>query len=192
MASHHSVSRWFCSTCSFGPDNNRIETIYSTESDYRAHMLEQHNNSFMPLDLPLLIELAERSTVEPTSCPLCINDRNLVLVDHDDHIAKHLHSFYLRALPWDFDLDEGAASAGSGDSAPGPGPQPFPDEEEDDAGSDGDAEGLGEKAKNVWLSLEQLLFQHPDCLEKFGQIPHLDTSQLGTPMIQSLLSEVEG
>lgn len=60
--------------------------------------------------------------ITTVSCPLCLHDRNLVDIEEDDHIASHLHSFSLRALPWDYELDDAAASAGSSGSSPSPGP----------------------------------------------------------------------
>lgn len=116
MGAAHSITRWVCSECSFDPE--KLEDVtFPTESECQRHMLDNHNASFDLDDLPLLLTLSQRTMVEPSSCPLCLNDRNLVDVASDERVAGHLHSFALRALPWDFDLDEAAASAGSSDSS---------------------------------------------------------------------------
>ena len=188
MAAHHSVSRWFCSTCSFDLDS-KGEILFTTESDYETHMVENHSDAFTSRDLPLLVELAERNTIEPISCPLCVNDHNSVLVDHDDHIAKHLHSFSLRALPWDFDLDEAAASAGSSDSPPPPGPQPLQDEDSDDESDDEsevDVEDVKKAVRCVRMTFEHLRSPgQADSLERLKGHLELDMSLL-------LLAELEG
>ena len=132
MRAFHSITQWVCSECSFDLDSPEA-TGFATKSECRKHMLDNHSASFTPDDLPVLLNLSERTMMEPVSCPLCLNNQNRVHVDRDDHIAMHLHSFALRALPWDFDLDEAAASAGSSDSPPAPGHQPaVEDWDEDD------------------------------------------------------------
>lgn len=175
MTAHHSVTRWFCSTCSSEQDSNR-ESLFATESEYQSHMLEHHSKSFAISYLSLLTELAEQKTIEPISCPLCINDRSLALVECDDHIAKHLHSFSLRALPWDFDLDEAAASAGSSDSGPAPGPRPSA---EDDHVEDPEVniKSFQETAQSVSKTLMQLL-QAVDGNERLEGLTRTDTVRL--------------
>jgi hypothetical protein len=88
----------------------------------------------------------------------------LVRVEHDEHIAIHLHSFSLRALPWDFDLDEGAASAGSSGSLSGPGPQPLDDDsdDEDTALLPG---ALNEAAEELMKHAEALIQQNDDAFQ---------------------------
>jgi hypothetical protein len=173
MAASHNVTRWLCSECSFELDEDE-GTFFATESAYRDHLLESHGGSFDPIDLPLVLNLGERTMIESVSCPLCLNDRNLVHVEHDQHIAIHLHSFSLRALPWDFDLDEGAASAGSSGSPPAPGPQPFLDDLDDDPAVD--AETVQQEAKKLQSILKRTLDQ-PDGFENFkGLLPGVEAS----------------
>lgn len=131
MVASHSITQFLCSECSFDLSQEE-EVVFATEADYKKHMLENHATSFDPVDLPLLLNLGEQTIVEPVSCPLCLNDRSLIRVEHDEHIAIHLHSFSLRALPWDFDLDDGAASAGSSDSTSCQGPQPVVEDSDDE------------------------------------------------------------
>jgi len=180
MTVHHSVARWFCSTCSLDQDNNG-ESIFATESEYQSHMLEHHSRAFGPSDLPLLTELAEQQTIEPISCPLCINDHSLALVEYDDHIAKHLHSFSLRALPWDFDLDEAAASAGSSDSAPSPGPQALQQEDHDED-LKVNVKSLQETAWKVSTTLHQLI-QHADHNERLNGLTKTERLQIAELLV---------
>lgn len=183
MAASHNTARWLCSECSVDRDEDE-ETFFATESAYRNHLFENHSGSFDPIDLPLLLNLGERAMIEPVSCPLCLNDRNLVQVEHDDHIAIHLHSFSLRALPWDFDLDEGVASAGSSGSPPAPGPLLALDDFDDDTAAD--AEIVEEKAKKVRNVLEQILNQ-PDDFEHFKTL----LPEAGASHATNLLALVE-
>lgn len=120
MRVNHAVSQWFCSNCSF--DNSGGGAVsFSTRTDCRDHMVSNHGASFSAAELSLVVELSERSTIAPVSCPLCVNDATLVNIDEDSHIASHLHAFSLRALPWDDDHNDLAVSAGSTDpSQPGP------------------------------------------------------------------------
>jgi len=180
MTAHHSVSRWFCSTCSFDQDNDGA-SLFATDSEYQSHMLEHHSSAFAPSDLSLLTELAEQQTIEPISCPLCINDHSLALVEYDDHIAKHLHSFSLRALPWDFDLDEAAASAGSSDSAPAPGP-PALLEEDHDEDLKVNVKSLQETAWKVSTTLHQLI-QHADHNERLNGLTKTERLQIAELLV---------
>lgn len=156
MAAYHSVTRWLCPECSCDPDKEEEEeTLFATESDYRTHMLEAHDGSFEPIDLPMLLDLGERTMIEPVPCPLCLHDQSLAHVEHDEHIATHLHSFSLRALPWDFDLDEGVASAGSSDPPPDPG-HGLLVEDSDDEAADVLPETLDEAVSDFIKSVDSL------------------------------------
>jgi hypothetical protein len=184
MSAAHSVTQWRCPECPLNFDDDDEEILFATEFEFEKHMLENHPNLFDPLDLPLWLEISERNIIEPVSCPLCLNDRNLVRLEYDEHIATHLHSFSLRALPWDFDLDEGVASAGSSDSPPPPGHRPvFDDDLDDDPGAD--PRNLQDAIKNLLAVFAQLREQ-PDGRDRLHVL-----SQPDTPQVTTLLAQVE-
>ncbi|KAK3339887.1 hypothetical protein B0T25DRAFT_512128 [Lasiosphaeria hispida] len=134
LRSDHSATHWYCSDClvHVGAGND-LAPYFDSESDCREHLISHHGDSLSPEELALKVKLSGRSTISPVSCPLCLNDGNRVDVEDDDHIASHLHSFSLRALPWDHNLDDGLASAGSSDSSPTPGLPPISFDEDFDA-----------------------------------------------------------
>lgn len=68
-------------------------------------MRKEHKNTIPQDRIALLTSICKRSApVEITSCPLCNwPDDNEGQIDKDmflDHIAKEVHAFSLRALPW--------------------------------------------------------------------------------------------
>lgn len=107
-----------CYSCSDTPQ------VFESPSEYKRHLLESeaHSDSFTPAQLPLLIEDG-RTPVVPhfETCPICqwseqhanfkdifeeqTSTRQNQAITIDDHIAEHLHSFALQALP-DLDDDE--------------------------------------------------------------------------------------
>ncbi|GAB1321063.1 hypothetical protein MFIFM68171_11273 [Madurella fahalii] len=180
MAASHSVTQWSCSLCSSDLDDQG-EIAFATASDCKTHISENHSGSFAPEELPILLDLSERTMIELVSCPLCLNDRNPVHLEEDDHIAIHLHSFALRALPWDFDLDEGAASAGSGDSPQMPGARPVLDEFDDDPEDDTGA--LEDMASSVRGLLERILAQS-DGKERLSLLPNADMAHAANLLLQ--------
>lgn len=181
MAASHSVTRWTCSQCCSDLDGDD-EIAFSTASDCKSHILEKHSGSFAPEELPVLLDLSERTMIELVSCPLCLNDRNLIHLEKNDHVATHLHSFSLRALPWDFDLDEGAASAGSGDSPRMPGPDLVLEDFDEDLAIGG--ESLQETTRRVRNLFEKTLSEPDDGARQiFGQA---DMAQMA-----SLFAQVE-
>lgn len=180
MAASHSITRWSCSQCSSDLDG-QDDVAFATASDCQTHILENHSGLFAPEELPVLLDLSERTMIELVSCPLCLNDRNLVHLEEDDHVATHLHSFSLRALPWDFDLDEGAASAGSGDSPQRPGAQPVLDESDEEP--EDDTGDLEEMASTVRGLLEKILAR-PDGEERISLLPATDMAQTSNLLLQ--------
>ncbi|KXX82513.1 Serine/threonine-protein phosphatase 6 regulatory ankyrin repeat subunit B [Madurella mycetomatis] len=174
------ITRWSCSQCSSDLDGED-EIAFATASDYQAHILENHSGLFAPEELPVLLDLSERTMIELVSCPLCLNDRNLVHLEEDDHVATHLHSFSLRALPWDFDLDEGAASAGSGDSPQMPGARPVLDESDEEP--EDDTGVLEDMASTVRGLLETVLAQ-PDGEGRLSLLPATDMAQAANLLLQ--------
>ena len=111
MRNSHSETRWICSNCSFDSDRDN-DVTFTTKLDLEKHMEELHASLFISEELPVLVELSERSMIKPVLCPLCLHNRNPIQLEYDDHIAEHIHAFSLQALPWDFDIDDGGASAG--------------------------------------------------------------------------------
>lgn len=49
--------------------------------------------------------MSERRILEMMRCPLCPHSQQLYSLEKHDHIALHLHSFALEALPGDINQD---------------------------------------------------------------------------------------
>ncbi|KAL7893700.1 hypothetical protein HDV64DRAFT_262102 [Trichoderma sp. TUCIM 5745] len=101
---HHSSEHWICFSCRDG-------TRFHEENAFREHIIETHATSIPQDDIPLLVDISKRTMpMSIGACPLC----NWVeaqggKVDEDvllDHIAKDVHSFSLRSLPWADDNGE--------------------------------------------------------------------------------------
>ncbi|UKZ70729.1 uncharacterized protein TrAtP1_011700 [Trichoderma atroviride] len=101
---HHSSEHWICFSCR---DGRR----FHEENAFREHIIETHATSIPQDDIPLLVDISKRTMpMSIGACPLC----NWVeaqggKVDEDvllDHIAKDVHSFSLRSLPWADDNGE--------------------------------------------------------------------------------------
>ncbi|EHK42032.1 hypothetical protein TRIATDRAFT_251390, partial [Trichoderma atroviride IMI 206040] len=101
---HHSSEHWICFSCR---DGRR----FHEENAFREHIIETHATSIPQDDIPLLVNISKRTMpMSIGACPLC----NWVeaqggKVDEDvllDHIAKDVHSFSLRSLPWADDNGE--------------------------------------------------------------------------------------
>lgn len=60
--------------------------------------------------LTLLESMSKRKFIQLAQCPLCRRPCGYSRLDQDDHIAEHLHSWALRALPWDLNPDDEASS----------------------------------------------------------------------------------
>ena len=39
--------------------------------------------------------------LDPVRCPLCRDSSDFLDLEQDHHIAQHLHSFALKAIPWE-------------------------------------------------------------------------------------------
>ncbi|KAM0342917.1 hypothetical protein ACHAPU_009121 [Fusarium lateritium] len=102
ITSRHTVDRWLCDECTFRGDSEE-ELILNTEQEWERHMntchLEQRSQ------LALLSSISKRKVPELAKCPLCVRPTGYVRPDNDEHIAQHLHSWALRALPWTFDAE---------------------------------------------------------------------------------------
>ena len=116
MEQAHSSDKWMCYDCSDTPQ------IFDSPAVYERHLLDSsnHANSFTAAQLPLLVENGKTPVVPSFEiCPICHwSQRHVDFEDNfgkqsdirhnrstkiDDHIAEHLHSFALQALP---DLDD--------------------------------------------------------------------------------------
>ncbi|KAK8074295.1 hypothetical protein PG994_005194 [Apiospora phragmitis] len=114
LKSSHSVPRWFCDSCWLDSDNPD-EFEFDDEKDWTAHMLTAHDGELEEDDLGDLAETSHRSVIPPVSCPLCYGSSPPLNPGTDGHIAEHLHSFALQALPWETvgPVDETRVSVGS-------------------------------------------------------------------------------
>ncbi|KAL6797477.1 WD40-repeat-containing domain protein [Trichoderma sp. SZMC 28013] len=95
---HHSSEHWICFSC-------RDDTRFHEENAFRQHIIEFHATSIPQDDIPLLADISKRSMpMSIEACPLCNwVEVQTAKVDEDvllDHIAKDVHSFSLRSLPW--------------------------------------------------------------------------------------------
>ncbi|PVH85656.1 hypothetical protein DL98DRAFT_36068 [Cadophora sp. DSE1049] len=116
MEQVHSSDKWMCYDCSDKPQ------IFDSPVEYERHLLESsnHADSFTAAQLPLLVEDGKTPVVPNfEKCPICQwSERHADFEDNfgkqsnmghsraikiDDHVAEHLHSFALQALP---DLDD--------------------------------------------------------------------------------------
>ncbi|KAK8070435.1 hypothetical protein PG997_010638 [Apiospora hydei] len=119
LESSHSASRWICDTCWLDSDEpGQFE--FDTEKSCADHILREHDGEFEEDDLEDLTEASRRSILPPVSCPLCFDDSPALYPETDGHIAEHLHSFALQALPWEMvgPDDDTNASQGSAIRSP--------------------------------------------------------------------------
>lgn len=107
IRSKHNEERWVCDDCIFESDQDD-EFIFDSQELWESHMRSRHS---CPDDrLTLLCSMSKRKLVELAECPLCKRPCGHSRPDEDDHIAEHLHSWALRALPWDLNPDDEASS----------------------------------------------------------------------------------
>ncbi|KAJ4227275.1 hypothetical protein NW759_004645 [Fusarium solani] len=107
IRSQHNEERWVCDDCIFESDQDD-EFIFDSQELWESHMRSRHS---CPDDrLTLLCSMSKRKLVELAQCPLCKRPCGHSRPDGDDHIAEHLHSWALRALPWDLNPDDEASS----------------------------------------------------------------------------------
>ncbi|KAI8723794.1 hypothetical protein NCS52_00236200 [Fusarium sp. LHS14.1] len=106
IRNRHNEERWFCDNCIFESDQDD-EFIFDSQELWESHMRSLHS---CPDDrLRLLCRMSKRKLVELAECPLCKRPCSHSRPDEDDHIAEHLHSWALRALPWDLNPDDEAS-----------------------------------------------------------------------------------
>ncbi|KAJ3462143.1 hypothetical protein MRS44_010696 [Fusarium solani] len=96
----HSRAQWICDPCWLDSECPE-EFQFDTEEEWHKHTLTEHEDEVEEDDLPDLAELSQRTGVPPIACPLCYEDASLRNPETDKHLAEHLHSFALQALPWE-------------------------------------------------------------------------------------------
>ncbi|OJI89757.1 hypothetical protein ASPTUDRAFT_92517, partial [Aspergillus tubingensis CBS 134.48] len=98
LKDHSSMTYWICFACGDGSQfSNREAFVQHTESFHAATVPLAH--------IPVLVELSKKTIPSGIRhCPLCNwPEDDEVEVEKDalfNHIAKEVHSFSLRALPW--------------------------------------------------------------------------------------------
>ncbi|KAK1240047.1 hypothetical protein MKX08_007489 [Trichoderma sp. CBMAI-0020] len=99
-ASTGSFTYWICFSCD-------AHIRFKTEKAFTDHIKDNHAATIPYDQISLLTDISKRSApLEITSCPLCDwpeKEGEGAPIDKDtllDHIAKDLHSFSLRSLPW--------------------------------------------------------------------------------------------
>ncbi|KAH0538097.1 hypothetical protein FGG08_005309 [Glutinoglossum americanum] len=95
---HQTVQYWVCFAC--GDSEQFLQ-----EDAFVCHVREKHYGTVSGEQIPTLTSVCKRSTpVQINTCPLCnlpaAQDGEVGRDALIDHIAEHVHSFSLRALPW--------------------------------------------------------------------------------------------
>ncbi|KAF2464373.1 uncharacterized protein BDR25DRAFT_96892 [Lindgomyces ingoldianus] len=98
----HGCHRWVCNYCANEADElHRNDTfIYDTAEDWVSHVKNDHLPNIPVSQLEELSLLSQRRFIQSMECPLCDVAVSTIQTELDGHIAGHLHSFALRALPW--------------------------------------------------------------------------------------------
>lgn len=121
MEQSHSSDKWICYACS------ELPQVFESAADYEFHLSNSsiHANTFTKAQLPLLVQNGKTAiTPQFENCPLCNWSERHAEFDElpgrqsdtqfkraetiQDHVAEHLHSFALQALP---DLDDDGANS---------------------------------------------------------------------------------
>ncbi|KAF5963528.1 hypothetical protein FCOIX_13806, partial [Fusarium coicis] len=107
MQAQHNEERWACDDCIF--ESEQVdEFIFESQELWENHMRSRHSR---PDDrLKLLCSISKRVLTQLAECPLCIRPCGHSRPDQDNHISEHLHSWALRALPWDLNPDDEVSS----------------------------------------------------------------------------------
>ena len=92
----HVDTKWVCDLCS-GDDE---EHFFDSMMEWQAHVSGLHTGSFPMDQIEELGTMSQRHLLRQISCPLC-GHFDPSSSDAYEHIALHLHSFALKALPWD-------------------------------------------------------------------------------------------
>ena len=102
MKQAHSVTRWICDECPL--DDKFSSPLFETVQDWHAHCSSMHKMDAMLQNHKLELKMSERKVLDVVQCPLCPRSAPINL-EEDDHVANHLHSFSLRAIPWEGNIE---------------------------------------------------------------------------------------
>ncbi|KAI0534303.1 hypothetical protein GGR58DRAFT_505459 [Xylaria digitata] len=100
MRDKHSFLGWVCEECPVKPEDTTLLTFDSIEL-WASHTRKLHNPALADAHVFAATKMSERRVLELMRCPLCPRSQRLYNLEMDDHIALHLHSFALEALPED-------------------------------------------------------------------------------------------
>ncbi|CZR67280.1 uncharacterized protein PAC_17179 [Phialocephala subalpina] len=93
---HNGTRIWMCFACTGGDPR----PSFNEEVEFVSHIEHVHQAGIKSSQIPILVSAWSRSIpAQITECPLCHfqdKDRGLLL----DHVAKGVHNFSLRSLPW--------------------------------------------------------------------------------------------
>ena len=92
----HVDTKWVCDLCS----GNDEKHFFDSMMEWQAHVSGLHTGSFPMDQIEELGTMSQRHLLRQISCPLC-GHFDPSSSDAYEHIALHLHSFALKALPWD-------------------------------------------------------------------------------------------
>ncbi|KAI0118213.1 hypothetical protein GGR51DRAFT_554706 [Nemania sp. FL0031] len=96
-------------TCVLERCTNPTE-FFLTSADWIRHMMAEHLDSvrsqfpdriLLDINSSQGLEYQRRINLQQMRCPLCNERSRLMDIQFNDHIAEHIHSFSLQALPWD-------------------------------------------------------------------------------------------
>ncbi|CZR51217.1 uncharacterized protein PAC_01092 [Phialocephala subalpina] len=95
---HQSPKYWECFAC------DELGRILNVET-FTTHIQNQHQEAISDSQIPTLIDICSRTALPIiVSCPLCdfANEHGFTVDQNSllDHVAKHVHEFSLRSLPW--------------------------------------------------------------------------------------------
>ncbi|KAL4985725.1 hypothetical protein BDW68DRAFT_198581 [Aspergillus falconensis] len=104
LKDHCSLTYWVCFACC-----GRYQ--FNNEEAFVQHTKSDHATTISPDEIPVLAGLSKKTTpAKVRRCPLCNwpTEEGLEVGKDDllNHIAKEIHSFSLRALPWADDNGE--------------------------------------------------------------------------------------
>jgi hypothetical protein len=99
MLGQHGVTCWVCDHCSSNSETDQ-SFVFESQQNWEIHMKAAHLASFPVSQLSSLAKVSQRVMLDQLTCPLCgyVTPHPQSILD--DHIAKHIHEFALRCLPW--------------------------------------------------------------------------------------------
>jgi hypothetical protein len=112
MRSKHSMACWKCPFTDTSPRCS--ERRFSTKETWMHHIIQLHNEedgSITDSQLQILAGINLTTEMSIQQCPICgFRGKEDIQSDLINHIATHLHSFSLKALPWSGSLDKSSES----------------------------------------------------------------------------------